>query len=86
MKLRLDTGEAAVALRFDGTFLTLRSPRAYAPGSPIRFTTCSDHGDRRMEGRALGSKRVDDAQFEVRIRFVNLRRADRGLLQDTLSP
>jgi hypothetical protein len=75
----LDSSEEAEALSFDGTVLILRSPRAFAPGSPIRFVALSEEGERPLEGRALGSKRIDE-QFEVRIRFVNLRKEARELL------
>ena len=80
MNLRLESGEDAVATKFDGNFLTLLSPRAFAPGSPIRFVALGEHSERNLEGRALGSKRVSGEQFEVRIRLVNLRRDARELL------
>ena len=84
MKLRLESGEDAAALGFDGTLLTLRSPRAFAPGSPIRFTTTTEAGERSFEGRTIGSTRAGDERFEVRMRFVNLRREDRALLTERL--
>ena len=84
MKLRLESGEEALATKFDGNILMLLSPRAFAPGSPIRLTATSDSGERNLEGRVLGSRRVRDQQFEVRIRFVNLRRATRELLVENL--
>jgi len=80
VKIRLDSGEEAEARAFDGTLLTLWSPRAFAPGAPIRFTAATEGEARHFEGRTIGSKRVDDAGFEVRLRFVNLRREDRELL------
>ena len=80
MNLRLESGEDAVATKFNGNFLTLLSPRAFAPGSPIRLVALGEHSERNLEGRALGSKRIDDEQFEVRIRLVNLRREARELL------
>ncbi len=80
MEIRLESGEDAEARAFDGTILTLLSPRAFAPGSPIRFGVVVDDGERSYEGRAIGSKRVDDNHFEVRMRFVNLRRDDRELM------
>jgi hypothetical protein len=73
----LDSGEDADGTAFDGTLFTLLSPRAFAPGSPIRFLALLEDGERPLEGRVLGSKRVDDGRFEVRMRFVNLRRSDR---------
>jgi hypothetical protein len=84
VKLRLESGEDAAGLGFDGTLLTMRSPRAFAPGSPIRFTTTTEAGKRSFEGRVIGSKRADDERFEVRMRFVNLRREDRALLTERL--
>ncbi len=84
MKLCLDGGEDAEARSFDGAILTIMSPRAFAPGAPIRFSTSTGDEVRAFEGRALGSKRVEDAHFQVRLRFVNLRRADRELLVERL--
>jgi hypothetical protein len=71
----LDSGEDAEARNFDGVVLTVVSPRAFAPGAPIRFSTAAGGDPRSFEGRTIGSKRVD-----VRLRLVNLRRADRELL------
>lgn len=83
MRLRLGTGEDAEATAIDGNVLTLSSPRAFAPGAPIRFSTVGEM-ERRFEGRTVASKRVDDGRFEVRLRFVNLRRADREFLRRAL--
>jgi len=80
VKIRLDSGEEAEARAFDRALLTLWSPRAFAPGAPIRFTATTEGEARNFEGRTIGSKRVDDGRFEVRMRFVNLRREDRELL------
>jgi len=84
VKVRLESGEDADARHFDGNLLLVSSPRAFAPGSPMRFTATTGDGVRSFEGRAIGSKRVDEARFEVRMRFVNLRREDRELLLCTL--
>lgn len=84
MKLRLESGEDADARAFDGSQFTFWSPRAFAPGSPVRFVARFEGGERPLEGRALGSKRVDEQQFEVRVRFVNLRRDDRQRLLEQL--
>jgi len=86
VKVRLESGEDAEARRFDGNLLIMSSPRAFAPGSPIRFTATTAEDVRSFEGRAIGSKRVDEARFEVRMRFVNLRRQDRKLLSSKLGP
>jgi len=80
MKIRLESGEDAEARAFDGNLLIMWSPRAFAPGSPIRFVATPDGEERHFEGRAIGSKRIDDSHFEVRMRLVNLRRHNRTLL------
>ena len=80
MKIRLESGEEAEARAFDGNLLTLWSPRAFAPGSPIRFVATPNDQERNFEGRAIASRRIDNLHFEVRLRFVNLRRTDRNLL------
>ena len=56
----------------DGTVATLLSPRAFAPGSPIRLRVEQDGEERALEGRTIGSKRVHGERYEVRLRFVNL--------------
>ena len=84
MEMRLQSGDVAEARAFDGNLLTFWSPRAFAPGAPICFVVAADGGQRSLEGRAIGSKRVDDAYFEVQMRFVNLRRGDRELLMHRL--
>ncbi len=68
----------------DGNLLTLLSPRAFAPGAPIRFAILGEV-ERSFEGRTIASKRVEDGRFEVRMRFVNLRRPDRELLNRELA-
>jgi hypothetical protein len=80
MEIRLLTGEMAEARTVDGNLVTLLSPRAFAPGSPIGFSATFDEGERAFEGRTIASKRLDDQRFEVRMRLVNLRRDDRERL------
>lgn len=80
MRVRLETGEEGTAIRLDGHVLVLVSPRAFAPGSPIRFSVVAENENRKLEGRTIGSKRMDAGPFEVRLRLVNLRRVDRELL------
>lgn len=80
MKVRLESGQDAEALGLAGNVLTLHSPHAFAPGSPIRFNVRLGVDERCFEGRTIGSKRADDEIFEVRMRFVNLRREDREAL------
>jgi hypothetical protein len=84
VNLRLQSGEQGEAVRLDGNLLTFLSPRAFAPGSPIRFAVSAEGGPRSFEGRTIGSKRIEGGRFEVRMRFVNLRREDRELLAERL--
>ncbi|UCF47228.1 MAG: hypothetical protein JSU89_08600 [Myxococcales bacterium] len=84
MKLWLESGEEGEAKAIEGNTLTLLSPRAFAPGSPIRFSVVLDDRKRSFEGRTIGSMRVAEGSFEVRLRFVNLRRSERELLVSRL--
>jgi hypothetical protein len=86
MEIRLEGDERAEAQTFDGSHLTFVSPRAFAPGAPIRFTATTGGAVRSFEGRAIGSKRIDEGRFEVRMRFVNLRRDDRVILNALPAP
>ena len=86
VKIRLESGEEAEARAIDGNVLTLHSPRAFAPGSPIRFKVELGDGTKSLEGRTIGSRRLDEHGFDVRMRFVNLRRTDRDALAARLAP
>jgi hypothetical protein len=77
----LPGGEAASAESWDGAVLVLASPRAFAPGAPVRVAL----GTLGFEGKSLGSKKRDDGRFVVRLRAVNLRREQREAL-DALFP
>ncbi len=77
---RFESGDDADVLAIEGEILTLISPRAFAPGAPLRFT-CTDLT---LAGKSLGSKRRDDGRFDVRLRLVNLRRTDRERLGELL--
>jgi len=82
MQLRLDTGEPITAKSFDGNVLVLHAPMAFAPGSPIRFLAVSADPPRAFEGRTIGSKRIMEGAFEVKLRLINLRKEDRLFLRD----
>ena len=77
MDISLDSGERAITTAFDGTVLSFLCSRAFAPGSPIAFRAELAGRTSAFEGRCLGSKRIDANRFEVRMRFVNLRRRSR---------
>ena len=82
--LRLEGGDAGEALRVEGEVLAIVSPRAFAPGAPVRMEI--DAGDEpvSVEGKTIGSKRRDDGRFDVRLRLINLRRAHRDALRAAL--
>ena len=80
MKVALKSGEDAELEAIDGNIATMKSPQAFAPGSPIRFSVSLEAGTRPLEARTVGSRRTDETHFEVRMRFVNLRREDREAL------
>ena len=84
MEVWLEDGLEAEAKSMQGTVLVLLSPKAFAPGSPIRFSIAHDGAERTLEGRTIASKRVHADRFEVRLRLVNLRRQDRERLHGAL--
>lgn len=80
MKIRLESGEDCEGLSFDGKLFRFAGPRAFAPGAPLRLLVELVDGSRALEGRSLGSKLREDQRYEVRMRFVNLRRELREAL------
>jgi hypothetical protein len=80
VEIELDRGDKAEIDSLEGNMLTFRSPRAFPPGAPIRFIVMIDEHRRAFEGRSIGATRIEGDLFEVRMRFVNLRRDDREAL------
>ena len=85
MDVELETGERAWAASFDGLVLVLEAPRAFPPGSPVRFRAPFEGGTKTLEGRSQGTKRRDDDTFVVRLRLVNLTRASREGLRAAIA-
>jgi hypothetical protein len=81
---RLETGEAAELTSVEGEGALLVAPRAYAPGAPLRLDALLADGELPLEAKCLGSKRRPDGRFDVRIRWINLRRTDRERLAGQL--
>jgi len=79
LAVTLTGGHAGTAESWDGTVLVVTSPRAFAPGAPLKI----EHGELGIEAKSIGSKRRDDGNFVVRVRVVNLRR-DQRLALDAL--
>ena len=81
----LSTGEPGSVVSWDGTTLVFRSPRAFAPGAPVRLTLALADGPLALELKAGGSRRAEgEALFLVRGRAMNLRRELRARLDAAL--
>ena len=74
-------GAEGHAVSFEGEFLVVVVSRAFAPGTPFTGGIAIDGTSIQIEGRATGSKRTPEGMFEVRARLINLRKADRELLE-----
>jgi hypothetical protein len=77
----LPGGGDAEVLRWDGATLVFRSPRAFAPGAPLRLTVRLPDGPCTIELKSGGSRRLCGESsggsapvYEVRARAINLRR------------
>lgn len=74
-------GASAEALEFEGEDLSCSSERPFAPGQPVAVElTLADGSPLSLSGKCRGSKRRDDGRFDVRLRLVSLRRAEREAL------
>ncbi len=76
------SGAQGEALSFAGEVLVCAVARAFAPGAPLELTV----GDEALGLRAktIGSRRLPDGRFEVRMRLVSLRREQREALARAL--
>jgi hypothetical protein len=84
-RLTLATGEAGETIAWDGTVFVFRSPRAFAPGAPIRLSLALGEHTVELELKAIGSRRGEgESQFVVRGRAMNLRREARARLDAAL--
>jgi len=78
-------GSGAVTA-LEGDRLVLVGQGAYAPGAPLTLEVSCGEDIRLIEGKSLGSKRLDDETFHLRVRIHNIRREDRAWLQEILRP
>lgn len=69
---------------FDGKWLTLSAPRAWAPGSPMKLAAVLDGKTHALDLRSLGSRRGADGSFTVKARLVSLTRESRAALEAAL--
>jgi hypothetical protein len=78
--VRVDQGGEGEAVSLAGEVLHVVIDRPYAPGAPVRLRLARDDGEMTLEARTIGSKRRDDARFDVRLRLVSLTREQRAKL------
>jgi hypothetical protein len=69
---------------FDGSVLALVSSSAFAPGTPLAFTVRSGDEGLELSGKTKSCKRRADGRFDLGLRLVDLRRAQREALQRML--
>ena len=74
----LETGEEVQLISFANNVLAFCGPKAFPPGAPVHIHWNSQA----LQGRSIGSKRRDDACFDVRIRMVSLTRGQRDELNE----
>jgi len=81
----LPGGERGEVMGLEGERMLVVSPRAFAPGAPLRLVLHLPDGELAVEGRTVGSRRRPDQAFDVRLRLVNVKRADRERLAALLT-
>jgi len=69
-------------LELAGLQLRLRSPKAFPPGQPLTLQLAPDVT---LEARTIGSKRLDEVSFELRVRLINMRKETREALERALA-
>lgn len=79
LRVTLEDGQVADLVEVDGERAVLRSPRAFAPGAPLRVALTSPPPSA-VEAKSLGSKRTPEGDFVVKLRLINLTRKNREAL------
>lgn len=74
-------GEQARATALQGAILSIEALQAYAPGAPLRLRVQLPEGEATWQGKTVGSKRLSDGRYLVRLRLISLRRAERQWLE-----
>lgn len=83
--LTLSSGEQGNVVSWDGTTLVFHSPRAFAPGAPVKLRLALADGPVDFELKSGGSRRAEgETLFIVRGRAMNLRRETRVRLDAAL--
>ena len=79
--VRFGDGATGHATAFDGAVLECVVGIPQAPGRPVEVVLQLGDGPLTLQTRSRGSRRVDEARFQVRLRPVALRRDERARLQ-----
>jgi hypothetical protein len=72
------------AVGLDNEMLRLISSQAFAPGTPLAFTVVAGDEQLELSGKTRSCKRRADGRFDLGVRLVDLRRAERKTLQRML--
>ncbi len=83
-EVRFATGGEGEALALDGDMLRLVSSLAFAPGTPLVFAAGSGDEQLELSGKTRSCKRRADGRFDLTVRLVDLRRAQRVALKRLL--
>ena len=81
-KLKLDGRYAGVLVGVQGEKIEVRSERAYPPGAPLQLELHVGDSALCLRGKSLGSRRVDETRFALKVRLVSLSRSERESLAE----
>ncbi len=75
---KLQNGDPVTLETFDGKLLTFGSPKAQAPGTPMRARV--ELNGSTLELKSIGSRKRDDGSFELRARITTMPKEVRDAL------
>ncbi len=75
---KLPNGDSVMLETFDGKLLMFASPRAHAPGTPLRVRVEANGST--LELKSIGSRKRDDGSFELRARITTMPKEVRDAL------
>jgi hypothetical protein len=81
---RLNDDTPCTLLSRDGEFIKLVTSIALPPGRPTQVHVPDDQGLLNVPCRCVGSRKLQDERFEVRLRIQNLRKDERARLHTLL--
>jgi hypothetical protein len=74
----LPNGDSLTLELFDGKLLVFESPRAHAPGTPLRVRV--DKNGSTLELKSIGSRKRTDGRFELKARITTMPKPVRDAL------